>query len=341
MKPNDIPPHEQLMRYLVGMWISKPLYVVAELGIADLLADGPKSICELARTTRSHEPHLSRVLRALASVGIFRETEDDRFELTPIAACLRAGAMRSIALLLQSDWADRAWGCLLEAVRSGGTPFELAHGVPVTDWLEEHPRAANVFQDANAVKAAGSLSAIVKVYDFSGLKTLVDVGGGLGVLIAEILTAHPAMNGIVAERSSVVPFARETVEGRGVASRCRVEACDFFESVPAGGDGYLLSNVLHDWPDERCRVILENCRRVMREGAKLLIVEMIVPVGNGPSIAKLMDLEMLVTTGGRERTEREFEDLLSAAGFAPSRIVPVGGDIHLIEATARSGTRGS
>jgi len=314
------------------MWISKPLYVTAELGIADMLVDGPRSIEELARASQTHAPSLYRVMRALASVGIFCETGGKRFELTPMAEYLKTGAMRSIALLFNSDWADRAWGCLMESVKTGDTAFEIAHGMPVSDWLEVNPRAAEVFNEANAVKVESSHSAIVDAYDFAGLRTLTDVGGGLGVLIAEILIANPSMNGIVAETPSVIPGARRTIEDRGVEDRCHALECNFFEHIPSGSDVYLLSNILHDWSDEQCRIILANCHRAMTMESKLLIVEMIVPPGNDPSVAKLLDLEMLVTTGGRERTEEEFKILLESSGFGLSRIIPTNDGVHIIEA---------
>jgi hypothetical protein len=336
MKPNELPPPAQLMRFIVGMWISKPIYVAAELGIADMLVNGSRSIEELARASQTDAPTLYRVMRALASVGIFFETEGRRFELTPMAECLKTGAMRSIALLFNSDWSDKAWGCLMESVKTGDTAFEIAHGVPVSDWLEVNPRAAEVFNEANAVKAESSHRAIVDAYDFSGIDTLTDVGGGLGVLMAEILIANPSMGGIVAETPFVVPDVMRTIKARGVHDRCQALECDFFEDIPSGSDAYIMSNVLHDWSDEQCRIILANCRRAMKRESRLLIVEMIVPPGSGPSLAKLLDLEMLVTTGGRERTEEEFKTLLESAGFELSRIIPTNGDVDVMEAVTAS-----
>jgi len=307
MKPNELPPPAQLMQFIVGKWISKPIYVAAELGIADILAEGSKSIEELAQISQSHAPSLYRMMRALASVGIFIEIEDKRFELTPMAECLKTGAMRSMALMFNSDWSDKAWGYFMDSVKTGGTAFEKAHGMPVSDWLEENPRAAEVFNEANAVKAVNSHRAIVDVYDFSGIHTLTDVGGGLGVLMAEILIANPLMNGVVADIPSVIQKAREIIRTRGLEDRCEAVECDFFKSIPTGSDAYLMSNILHDWSDEQCHIILKNCHKAMKPDSKLLIVEMVVPSGNQPSIAKLLDLEMLVTTGGCERTEKEFE----------------------------------
>ncbi|MFC2156532.1 methyltransferase [Acidobacteriota bacterium] len=331
MKPNELPPPAQLMKFIVGRWISKPIYVAAELRIADMLAEGPKSIEELALLSQSHASSLFRVMRALASVGIFSEREDKRFELTPMAEYLRTGAMRSIALMFNSDWSDKAWSCFLKSVKTGGTAFETAHGMPVSNWLEDNPRAADVFNEANAIKAAGSHRAIVDVYDFSGINTLTDVGGGVGALMAEILAANPSMKGIVAEIPSVIQKANEMIQARGIEDRCQAIECDFFKNIPPGSDAYLMSNILHDWPDEQCQIILANCYKAMRTESKLLVVEMIVPPGNSPSIAKLLDLEMLVMTGGRERTETEYANLFESSGFKLSRIIPTNENICIIE----------
>ena len=332
MKPNELPPPAQLMKFIVGKWISKPIYVVAELGIADMLTEGPKGIEELSQKSQTHAPSLYRVMRALASVGIFSETEDKQFELTPMAECLRSGAMRSIALLFNSEWNDKAWGYFFDSVRTGETAFDRAFGMPVSEWLENNPQAAEVFSEANAVKAAASHRAIVDVYDFSGITTLTDVGGGYGALMAEILIAHPSMKGIVADLPSVVQGARKTIQAQGFEDRCEVVECDFFTEIPSGSDAYLMSHILHDWPDEQCKVILRNCHRAMKPESKLLIVEMVIPPGNEPSVAKLLDLEMLVITGGCERTETEFKELLESSGFTLSRIIPTRENISIIEA---------
>ncbi len=331
MKPNELPPPAQLMKFIVGRWISKPIYVAAELGLADMLAEGPKSIEELARTSQSHAPSLYRMMRALASVGIFFETEAKRFELSPMAEYLKTGSMRSIALMFNSDWSDKAWGYFLDSIKTGGTAFEKAHGMSVSDWLEKNPQAAEVFNEANAIKAASSHRAIVDVYDFSGISTLIDVGGGLGALMTEILIANPLMKGFVADIPSVIQKARKAIQSRGLEDRCEVVECDFFKEIPAGSDGYLMSHILHDWPSDKCKIILENCHQAMKPESKLLIVEMVVPPGNQPSIAKLLDLEMLVTTGGRERTEKEFKTLLESSGFKLLQTIPTKESICVIE----------
>ena len=331
MKPNELPPPAQLMKFIVGKWISKPIYVAAELCIADMLAEGPKSIEELAQASQSHAPSLYRMMRALASVGIFFETEAKRFELTPMAEYLKTGAMRSIALMFNSDWSDKAWGYFLDSVKTGDTAFEKAYGMPVSDWLEKIPHAAEVFNEANAIKAAGSHRAIVDVYDFSRIRSLTDVGGGLGVLMAEILEANPLMQGVVADTPSVIQKTGKMIQARGIEDRCQVVECDFFKKIPSGSDAYLMSNILHDWPDKLCRIILTNCHRAMKTESRLLVLEMVIPPGNEPSVAKLLDLEMLVITGGRERTESEFKNLFESSGFKLSRIILTKESVCIIE----------
>ncbi len=331
MNSNKLSPQAQLMKFIVGKWISKPIYVAAELGIADMLAEGPKSIEELPRESHSHAPTLYRMMRALASMGIFSERENKQFELTPMAEYLKTGAMRSIALLFNSDWSDKAWGYFLDSVKTGDIAFEKAHGMSVSDWLKENPHAAQVFNEANAIKAISSHRAIVDAYDFSGIKKLTDVGGGLGVLMIEILTANPQMEGILADVPSVVQETKKIIQARGLADRCEAVECDFFKNIQPGSDAYLLSNILHDWSDQQCQIILKNCHRAMKTGSKLLVVEMIIPPGNEPSVAKLLDLEMLVTTGGRERTEAEFKNLFKTSGFELFTMIPTKDNVCIME----------
>jgi len=332
MEENEFSPADRVMQLITGTWIGKPIYVAAELGIADILDNGPLGVEELSRLTKTHAPSLYRVLRALASIGIFSECENRRFELTPMGQCLKSGALRPAARMFHADWNDRAWMSLLDAVKSGANPFEMAHGLPLNEWLEHNPRAAELLGAANAFKAAASHRAIVDAYDFSGIDTLTDVGGGYGTLMVEILTAHPRIRGTVADLPNVVEQAGDLIREKGLADRCQTVACDFFKQVPGASDAYLLSHVLHDWSDEQCAVILKNCLRAMKATSKLLIVEMIVPEGNEPSLAKLLDLEMLVITGGRERTEIELRELLEGAGFKLTGIIASGQSINVIEA---------
>ena len=281
--------------------------------------------------SKTHAPSLYRVMRALASVGIFSETSERSFSLTPMAECLKRGAMRSIALMFNSDWHDKAWENLLYSVRTGKVAFNKAHGTPIFEWFNEHPHAAEIYHEANAIKAMTSHRAIIDAYDFSGIATLTDVGGGHGALMAEILGANPAMKGVVAELPSVVKEAKEFIHTRGLETRCEVVECDFFKEIPPGTDAYLMSHILHDWNDEKCQRILGNCHAAMKPGSTLLVVEAVVPPGNEFSIAKLLDLEVFVMGGGRERMEAEFRDLFESSGFSLSKIVPTQESISVIE----------
>jgi hypothetical protein len=332
MKPTGLPPHVEMMKFILGKWISKPIYVAAKLSIADILSDGPKSIEELAQMIDVHAPSLYRLMRALACLGIFSETNDGRFESTPMAECLKSDALRPIALMMHSDWHDKAWANLLESVKTGEKAFDNAHGMPVFDWFRQNPQAARIYNEANAIKASTSHRAIIDVYDFSGINSLADIGGGNGALMVEILKANPSLSGMIADLPSVVTAAKDFISKHGLESRCNVIACDFFHKIPAGSDAYLMSHILHDWDDEQCLTILKNCHSAMKPGTRLLVVEAIIPKGNEFSIAKLLDLEVFVMGGGRERTANEYRELFEHTGFEISRIVPTAESISIIEA---------
>jgi hypothetical protein len=335
MNQNAMPPHVQVMQFILNQWISKPIYVAAELGIADMLADGPKSIDELANLSGVHAPSLYRMMRALAGVEIFTEMDNRVFGLTPMAECLQTDALRPIARMMHSSWHDKAWGHLIHSIRTGRSAFDAAFGMPAHDWLEANHEEAEVYHAAQSAKAMGSNRAIVDAYDFSSITHVADVGGGQGALMAEILKANSHLTGMVADQPAASALAREYIRKAGLEGRCEVAECDFFKSVPAGSDAYLLSNILHNWDDEACRQILGNCRRAMNDGAVLLVVEAIVPEGDAFSIAKLLDLEMMVMGGGLERTELEYRTLFESAGFLVNRIIPTGESVSVLEGTAR------
>ncbi len=322
---------QQMMRFITMKWVSMPLYIAAQLGIADMLADGPKPLHILAQQSGASAPHLYRILRALVSVGIFAERQPRVFSSTPLAACLQTGAMRSMALLFLSDWHNQAWDKLLQSVMTGENAFQLAHGMPSFEWLEQHPHAANAFHEANAMKAERSHSAILDVYDFTPIKTLTDVGGGQGTLMMRILKAHPHITGVIADRPSVLRQARQLLQANDLDARCSAVNCDFFTEIPAGSEAYILSHILHDWGDEQCQCILQNCSRAMSSGATLLVLEMVIPLDDGPSIAKLLDLEVLVMGDGCERTEAEFHALFERTAFRINRIIPTQEHICLLE----------
>ena len=332
MPTNAPDPQETMMRMITGQWIAKPVYVAAELGIADLLADGPMEIGQIARQCGAREDILVRLLRALAGVGVLQETSPGRFGLTPLGECLQSANMRAVALTLCSDWHDRAWSGLLDGVRTGRAPFERAMGMPAFDWLARNPDAAEAFHAANAWKAHNSLASLTEVYDFSRFTRIIDLGGGTGALLLAILERAPEARGLVADLPSVAAAANREIQARGLAERCSFTPCDLFQEAPAGGDLYLLSNILHDWDDAPAARILANCRAVMGAGARLLVIEHLLPEDGEFSVALLLDLEMFVMGGGKERTQAQYRGLLAGAGFKLSRVTPLHGGAWLMEA---------
>ncbi len=332
------PPAQALLRLVSGAWAAQAVYAAAKLGVADLLADGPRPCAELAEATGTHAPSLYRVLRALAGLGVFAEEADGRFRLTPMAECLRTGvpgSVRPFAVFLGEEWIWRSWGEILHSVRTGEPAFERVFGMPVFEYYARHPEAGRVSVEGLASLSARENAAIVAAYDFSDARSVADVGGGRGSLLAAILDANPGVRGVLFDRPQVVEMARPALEAAGLSGRYDPVPGDFFTAVPAGADLYLMKKVIHDWDDERARTILANCRAAMPGTGRLLLIEQVVPPGNGPSYAKLLDLHMLVYTGGRERTEAEFRDLLASAGLELRRIVPTASNVSVVDAIPR------
>lgn len=334
MHADDVPTPVMLLRMMTGYWVSKALNVSAELGVADLLRDGPRTSDELAAACGAHPPTLYRLLRALSSVGVFAEGEERRFALTPLAELLRSdvpGSMRALARMYGSEQ-YRAWDGLLDSVRTGEPAFDRTFGASYFDYLGRNPEAGAVFNEAMTGWTTQVTDAVVAAYEFVGMNTVVDVGGGHGLLLATILRAHPAMRGVLFDLPQVIAGARPLLEAAGVADRCAAVGGDFFASVPDGGETYILAQILHDWDDERCRVILENCRRAMRPEGKLLVVEQVLPPANEPAFGKWLDLHMLVLLTGRERTEAEYRALLRASGFELTGVIPTSSGAGIVEA---------
>jgi hypothetical protein len=326
-------PPQQLARLVTGYWLSQAIYVAAKLGLADLLRDGPRTAADLAAVTAAHAPSLYRLLRALASVGIFAEDDQQRFGLTPLADCLRGdvpGSQRAAAIMAGEEH-YRAFGELLYSVRTGRDAFEKVLGAPVFDYLAEHPEPAKVFDEAMVSVHGRETGAMLEAYDFSGIRVLGDVGGGNGSVLTAVLHRYPALRGMLFDLPGVGVRASANLRAAGLLERCQVIGGSFFEEVPAGADAYLLRHIIHDWDDERAARILRNVHRALGEGGKLLVVETIVPPGNEPSFVKLLDLAMLALPGGRERTEEEYRELFAAAGFRLTRAVPTSADVSVLE----------
>jgi hypothetical protein len=333
--PTQTPPDAALAQLVFGKCISMAISVVAKLRVADLLADGPKSLADLATGTKTHAPSLYRVLRTLASVGVFDEQVDGRFALTPMGEHLRTGvkgSLRGMADFFGSEWSWRAWGHMLEAVQTGRTAFDSVFGEPVFDYLGKRPDESAVFNEGMTGFSSNIAPVVAEAYNFAAFKTVVDVGGGHGVLLNTILEAYPGVNGIVFDSPHVVVGAEDAIRNAGLTGRCRVIGGDFFQGVPAGGDAYLMKHIIHDWPDDRATTILRNCRKGVNPGGKLLLVEMVIAPGNAADLGKVADLEMLVIASGKERTELEYRQLLAGAGWRLTRVLPTESPTKIVEA---------
>jgi len=326
-------PFDALRQMITGCLVTQLVYVAAKLGIADHLAAGPRSASELATAAEVHPQALYRVLRALASLGVFAEDRDGRFSLTPAAAPLLRDAPDSLQAFALF-WGETLWpacGALLHSVRTGQPAFEHLHGMGVFEYLPQHPQAAEVFDRAMTNLTRSFAPSVVAAYQFRSIGTLVDVGGGQGTLLAAILKANPGMRGILCDRLEVLASARSALAAEGVLDRCELVRGDFFAAVPEGGDAYLLKDVLHDWDDSRAVAILRNCARVMEPAGKLLIVERSLPGANAPAPAKLVDITMLAVTGGRERSQEEYAELFGRAGLRLARVVPTASEMVIFE----------
>lgn len=318
----------ELYQLMGGYRVSQAIYVVARLGIADLLKDSPRTSDDLAGATGAHAPALHRVLRFLAGVGLFSEVAPGRFALTPLGAGLRSdvsGSIRPMTLMLLDYTGWQPWGHLWHSVCTGETAFEHVHSQGRFDYLAAHPDTGALFNAAMTGNTAWSGTAITDAYDFAGIGRLVDVGGGHGLLLATVLRAHPNMQGVLFDRPEVVAGAGRTLADASVADRCELVGGDFFTDVLPSGDAHILRQIIHDWDDARATAILANCRRALGEGGRLLVIERRVAPDRRQALPVLhIDLEMLVNVGGQERTDDEYRALFAAAGFRLTDVVPLG-----------------
>ncbi|QFZ92855.2 acetylserotonin O-methyltransferase [Synechococcus elongatus] len=324
-----------LRQITTGYWGSQALYVAAKLGLADQLVDGPRSCDDLAIAVGAKADVLYRLLRALASLGIFTEVSDRQFALTPAAELLRSGTTESMRHLVIMFGEEHyvAWGELLHSVQTGENAFEHHYGAPVFAYYAQHPAPAAIFNGAMSDISRQDTAAVIAAYDFQGIRCLVDVGGGHGQLLTQILAAYPELTGILFDQPAVVAGADSVLADW--SDRIQISGGDFFEAVPTGGDAYLLKHIIHDWDDADSRKILANCRQVMQPGDRLLLVEQVVQPGNTINVAKWLDLNMLVMTqGGRERTQSEFATLLSESGFQLKQIHTTASEVCIIESRA-------
>jgi hypothetical protein len=321
----------QIMKMIIGGWISELIYVVSELGIADILSNGEHHIEEIAQKTETTSTYLYRLMRELSSVGVFIEKEEKVFQLSPLGGCLKSDRLRYISMMFGSEWHNRLWDKLPDLIKYRKNASINALGEPIIEWLSKNPTESSILNNANAVKIKDWYQVIKKYYDFSKIGSLIDMGGGIGSLITEILLDNPEIRGAVADLGHVTNEAEINIIKAGLINRCDIIECNFFKNIPDGYDGYILSNVLHDWDDERCSLILDNCYQSMKKTSRLIILEMLIPERNEPSVVPIMDIEVLLMSNGKERTRKEFNELLNPLGFDKINFISTKSNIYVIE----------
>ena len=333
----------ELRRLVNGYQVTQAIRVVVELGIPDLLASGPRTATDLAEAVSANEDALYRVLRALAATNLLEESDGRLFALTSMGQLLRSDALGSLgpwAAFIGRTAHWQAWSNLSHSVRTGETAFRFTHGVDVWEYRREHLDESNLFDAAMTAQTRSADKALIDAYDFGKYAVVADIGGGHGALIAAILNANPPMRGILFDQPHVVVGASDLLYAAGVADRCDIVAGSFFESVPTGADAYVLKAIIHDWQDAEAIAILEHCRNAMPADGRVLLVERLIEGPNEGREAKWLDLQMLVSAGGRERTRRQFEELLAKAALRLVSVTPTAESLSVIEAAPRaSGSR--
>ena len=317
----------------MGAWVSQVVYVAAKLRIADVLSDGPKSWAEIAAATSTPASSLLRLLRALRALGVIDTVDRGRFVLTPLGRPLQAdrtGSLRALVLTLGEIHYD-AWGELLYSVKTDTPAFPHVFGAPLFDHLDRHRKAGDTFHEAMTDVSTLISQAVLLAYDFSGIQVLADIGGGYGQFLSAILQVYPAMRGILLDTPTVIAAAHRRLASSGCRQRCTLFPGNLLDVVPQGATAYLMSGVIHDWDDEHAVRILDNCRRAMAPNGKVLVVEIVVPAERESPLSTLLDLNMLVMTGGRERTETDFRRLFDAAGLTLMKIVPTLAPLWVME----------
>ncbi len=323
-----------IFKIITDYWNSQCTYAAAKLGVADVLNDGPKPVEQIAKATGSHPPSLYRLMRALASSGLFTETQPRTFANTPVSEFLRSdipASMRWLAIAELGQDHYRGWGNLLHAVRTGEKAFDEIAGENIWEYYQKNKEDGENFMKAMTGLSEGFNMAVVPSYDWSQFKTIVDVGGGNGSLLAHILNTNKTAKGILFDEPYVTTHADGILKSRGVADRVQVAGGDFFKSVPAGGDAYIMKVVIHDWDDEKCNIILKNIATVLTPKSKLLVIEGVIAGMNEPQIGKLLDINMLVMTGGMERTEEEYRNLFASAELKLVKVYPTPSPLNILE----------
>ncbi|QLL05492.1 methyltransferase [Mycobacterium vicinigordonae] len=333
------PPQAVIIDLLMGAWTAQAITAAADLGIADALAKGPLSAEELAIEVNADADALSRLLRALITRGVFRQRRDGCYDLTPLAATLRLDA--EVSLAAEARWVGSAqhrehWSHLTDAVRTGRAVVPTLRGKSIFDYLADEPELADIFNQAMTGVSELSIAPVIAAYDFDAFRTVVDVGGGHGRLLAGVLTTAPGTRGVLFDLPHVIAGAAVTLRRHHVDDRVSVEAGSFFDNVPDGGDAYVLKHIIHDWPDDEAVQILRNVRRAAGVGKNVLLVEFVIPEHNREHLAKWADLEMLICSSARERTAAQYDRLLKEAGLQMNRVIETASPFSIVEATVAS-----
>jgi hypothetical protein len=332
--PGGVPPiHVQMLQILNGAGVAGAIGCLARLGVAELVEAGPRSAEELAAQIGAQPGPLYRLMRATAAVGVLSEGPDGKFSQTPLSALLRRNAnpsLRALAEMGTREWHTLGWSRLEYSVRTGKTALDEVLGKPVFAYFQEHPAEAQIFNDAMTNLSTLDSPAVAAAYPFEGIGSVIDVGGGHGLLLATILEKNPLLKGTLFDAPHVVEGAKEGPL-KPYLSRCTLVGGDMFDSLPSGADCYLMKHIVHDWPDERCIKLLKLCRNAVNPGGRLLVVDSVIKPGNEFSPAKFLDLQMLLFPGGMERTEEQFRELLAAAGWRLNRIVPTPSGETIVE----------
>jgi hypothetical protein len=335
---NASDPSAELMRLVNGFQVSQALHVAALLAVADHLKDGPKSADVLARTCDAHPGSLYRLLRALAAVGVFHENDDMEFSLTPIGFCLTSdavGTRRNWAQYIGGPGNWHAWGNLLHSIKSGEGAYPVTHGMGSWSYRQQHPEEQAVFDSAMTGNSLSHARAVIEAYDFKTFSRIVDIGGGQGLLLREILLACPASRGVLFDQPQVVESAT-LMATPGLENRVETVAGSFFDAIPPGGDAYVMKVILHDWDDDKAIEILRACSRAMSPTATLVAIERVIGPPNQIPEAKFSDLNMLVSHGALERTREEFDDLFAKGGFRLDRVIPTRSPLSVIVGRVRT-----
>ena len=320
---------------MTGHIVASGVNFVARLAIPDRLAHGPRTADDLARESGANPDALYRLLRALASVGLFEEGDARTFSLTPAGEALRDGPVRWMALWIAGEFNFRVYANAMHSVKTGESAVPVTVGTGPFEYFAKNPELSRIFNDAMTGFSASVIPPVLEAYDFSGIGTLVDVAGGHGGVLTGVLQKYPGMKGVLFDLEHVIEGARPRIASLGLADRCSTASGDFFKAVPAGGDAYIMKHIIHDWDDDKATVILENIRKVLPKDGRVILIESVIPPGNEPGLGKIMDLEMLVMPAGRERTEEEFRRLFDRAGYRLTRVVPTDSPLSVIEARPR------